>query len=211
MIKAMLRGTGLLISAVFLLFLSALAFKFVFTTPLRSAIDVSFLTTEPGTILTYASASFALLLGFYFLTRFWLMMTERQRFVRDGAQGPIEVSPLAIEDFVKQLVIEDPHLHNARVQLKHAPGGALNVILNVALDYDAAVVQTSERLQQRLKDRIEGHLGIEVHQVTVYTERLDKGTSKPATTPTMPQLEHKQMAPEAETSEFEQGDKDDEY
>jgi len=196
MLWSVLRGLGFFLSAALLLMLSALIFQQAFSNPFRLNVELQpFWATPPGIGLLSAVGAVTLLIALYFLARLINLMTEQKRFVREGNQGAIEVSAQAVEDFVSALVDEDDHLHHARVKLRHGPHGALDVVLNVSLDFNAAVVPTSERLQQRLKDRIEGHLGVEVHRITVYTERLS--SSDPQAAASTPQLGHKPESPTA--------------
>jgi len=159
------------LATLYVLGAAALSFKLVFQRP--ATLDLRWVGTPLGTVLLYLSGSLATLLGLFFFLKLWDHVHKRRSFHREGAQGPIQVSPFAVQDFIQALLAREERLGRSRVSLHHGPGGSLDVELSVNLPLDVAVVDTSERLQQLLKHGVEEQLGISVHRVSVYAQRID--------------------------------------
>jgi len=177
-----------MVSTAYFLFLAFLAMKELVNPgylkdTLNWLTNTSAQTTLWGAVALWANVGIAVLLSLFFLTRLWDVLFQNQRFIREGGQGPIEVSSIAIEDFIRGVLSEEPDLKINRIKLSHATDDAIDISVNVSLNIDASLVDTAERLQQQIKRDIEHRLGIEVYQVTVYAKRID---GKPSSEPSAP-------------------------
>ncbi len=184
-----------MVSTVYFLLLAFLALKeLVNPGYLISSLDwVSGTEVEiEGKVVLWVNVGMALLLSLFFLTRLWNVLFQNRRFVREGGQGPIEVSSIAIEDFIRGVLSQEPDLKINRILLNHAVDDAMDISINVSLNMDASLVDTAARLQQQVKRDVEHRLGIEVQRVTVFAKRIDGAPSStapaPSTEPLTPPL-----------------------
>jgi len=169
--QAFVRGLGDVLGAFYVLSAAALSFELVFRHP--TMLDLRWAETPLGMVLLYLSGSLATLLGLFFVLRLWGHVHKRRWFCREGIQGPIQVSPVAIQDFIQALLAQEDFLGRSRVRLAHGPQDTLDVDLNVHLPLNVSVVETAERLQQLLKYGVEEQMGISVNRVSVYAQRID--------------------------------------
>lgn len=205
-----LRALALVVSTLYLLSLAALALRQLVDPNYIDAGALDLLQTLPGQIALGISAAMSVLIAIYFLARLWDVLNRNQRFVREGGQGPIEVSSFAIEDFIRGVLAKERDLKTNRIVLSHAADDALDVGLNITFQLDAPVVDLAERLQYQIKQEIEHRLGIEVNKVTVYAKRMDgKSTTTSATTsqPATPQVQGGADGP-GETDHLSQSEDD---
>lgn len=162
---------GYWLAALYLLAGAGGLFWLVFVRPRPSGLDLSWGLTLWGTVGLYVAGSLALLLGLYFLQQIWSAHLRRRRFRHEGAGGPIEVSPLAIRDFIEALLAQEGDLLRHRILLGHAREG-IDVTVNARLRLGVPVVETAQRLQRLLKEQVESRIGVRVHRVTVYAQSI---------------------------------------
>lgn len=132
-----------------------------------------------GAVLTYALASFFLLLGLYFMGLILRTHRRRSRFAKEGPRGQIQVSPFAIKEFIAEILKREIGLSRFRIGLDHVDDG-VKIRVSVSLAMSHNVVEVGKRVQELLKERVEERIGVKVNEVELFTESIGQATpSKP--------------------------------
>lgn len=181
-----LRDVAYGLAIVYLLGLAALAFRLVLVRPRPRELDLGWLAEPAGVVAVYLAGAIALLLALYFVLRLWDLLAQRRRFLHAGGEGPIEVSPFAVRDFIRTVLAQEEPRLRARVRLHRDAEGGLRVALSAALPADVPVVETAARLQGLLKERIERRLGVSVTEVSFYAQSIGAPTPRAESLPPGP-------------------------
>lgn len=91
---------------------------------------------------------------------------------RLGTQGRIQIAPLAIRDFIQQVMEKTWGLSSSRVYLRQTAQGHLRLRVEATLPASDNLLELSERIQAKLKDRIEEQIGIAVEEIEIYTPHI---------------------------------------
>lgn len=120
----------------------------------------------------YLLASGAVAGAAYFVVALMRLYRHRKLIEHRGAQGRIQISPWAIRDFAKQILEQTWGLAPCRVRLRQTAHGTLRLRVQAALPASGNLMELSERIQTKLKERIEEQIGIAVDEVEVFAPRL---------------------------------------
>lgn len=125
-----------------------------------------FFDTLSGEILLILVGAALLLVGVYFLIRLADERVDAMLFHHDGEWGRIEVSPLAIKEFIAGILRDDIGLEQFRVRLSHRAHG-VGIAVRTTLPPHQRVTDVGERIQRALSEHVSDRTGVEVRDVTV--------------------------------------------
>ena len=126
--------------------------------------------TEPPYLRDALLGGGLLLIALYFLVR--AVQTERHAAARiqgRGPQGPIWISLNAVQGFIQGVLRDELGLPKARVRLKPT-GKGLIVQVHTTLPLGESVPRLAERVQTRVKARVEERVGVAVRRVEVVAQ-----------------------------------------
>ena len=173
----MRRWSAFLLSVVYLLailYLLAIAAAVVglLTQGITPQMLLDFTFHRCGTITLYVLAA-GTLLGLVACLLALIRLYGRLHLIeRRGAQGRIQIAPLAIRDFVQQVLEGTWGLTSSRVTLRQTAQGHLRLRVEATLPASDNLLELSEQIQTKLKDRIEDQVGIAVEEVEIYTPHI---------------------------------------
>ncbi|MBI1743597.1 alkaline shock response membrane anchor protein AmaP [Candidatus Acetothermia bacterium] len=137
---------------------------------LKSLIPVEWTWIDPWIVpLLAVIAAMSLLIGFFFLSKVIILHRERQRIVHEGSRGYIHISLTAIRSFIERLLINEFGLRKFRVFL-HQTAQGLDVRIRATVPVGRNVLQTGERMQQIVQERVEEKLGVKVKQIEIVAQ-----------------------------------------
>ena len=99
---------------------------------------------------------------------------QRRLITHAGTRGAIHISPLAVRDFMVQVLEEELGLPDCRVRMRAGSGkeGALIVMVRAPLPLGQNVIEMGEHMQELLKARVEDRIGIAVDRVEIITSSM---------------------------------------
>ncbi len=136
------------------------------------------LETEPPYLRDVIVGGGLLLIALYFLVR--IIQTERRSKARirgQGPQGPIWISLDAVREFIQSVLRDELNLREARVLLRTS-GKGLIVQVHTALPLGESIPRLAERVQTRVKARVEERIGVAVQRVEVLARGI-QGKTQP--------------------------------
>lgn len=117
-----------------------------------------------------------LLFALHFLWRLLIARRIKARIMTMGTHGPIWISPVAIRDFLLRLLREEFGIRRATVSLR-AMGEGIAVEVRASLPSGGSIADLGERIQDRIRSRIEDRVGVDVQRVEVYTRGIDSSAA----------------------------------
>lgn len=124
-------------------------------------------------------AAVSLLVALYFLGRLLTLSRARPRIMSMGSIGPIWVAPEAVRDFILKVLEEELDIRDARVSLRPR-GEGIGVEVQTSLPLEVNIAELGERIQERVRTRVEERVGVTVEQVEVFARSI---RSAPAPAP----------------------------
>lgn len=156
-------------------------------------------TIEEALNAMYATANVRMILGItgillIFISILVVQLTmgkiQREKTIAfENPDGQVTISLTAIEDFIKRALKQLPEVKELRPNVKAGKKG-ITIINRVTLFSDVHIPETTEKIQNIVKTRVQDMLGVEepinirVHVVKiVHKEEQAKEPKKPANTP----------------------------
>lgn len=125
-----------------------------------------------GEIALLVLGSISIALALAFLVRGFAVASRARTGIRKvGPRGPIWISLDAIREFITRSLKEELGLSDARVSLRTA-GEGLVAQVRTSLPLHENVAELGERIQDHVKARVEGRIGVTVEQVEVLTHSI---------------------------------------
>jgi len=90
---------------------------------------------------------------------------------RGGEYGRVEVSPMAVREFISGILREDIGIDRFRVFLRRQENGVA-IRVRTALTPDQRVTDVGERIQRELTRHVADRTGVEVREVTVFVRSI---------------------------------------
>jgi uncharacterized alkaline shock family protein YloU len=156
---------------------------------LGAPIQVFRLETEPLYLRDVIVGGGLLLIALYFLVR--VIQTERRAKARirgQGPQGPIWISLDAVREFIESVLQDELNLREARVLLRTS-GKGLIVQVHTALPLGESIPRLAERVQTRVKARVEERIGVAVQRVEVLARGIQGEGAPPSELKRQPQTQ----------------------
>jgi len=90
---------------------------------------------------------------------------------RVGEWGRIDISPVAVREFISGVLRDEIGLDRFRVFLRRRENGVA-IRVRTALTPDQRVTDVGERIQRELTRHVADRTGVEVHEVTVFVRSI---------------------------------------
>ncbi len=136
----------------------------------------TFFDTVAGAILVILAGAALILVGVHFLIQLADERLNRALFHHDGEWGRIDLSPVAIKEFIAGILRKDIGLEHFRILLKHQIDG-VGITVRTTLLPDQRVTDVGERIQRELAEHVADRTGVNVSSVTVLVRSIR--TSEP--------------------------------
>jgi len=145
----------------------------------RSDFALFRLETEPPYLQDVIVGGGLVVIAFYFLLAgIRAGQRARARLQAQGPEGPIWVSLVAVQGFIRRLLEEELGLSDARVLLR-TRGEGLIVQVRTSLPLDVNVTELGERIQEHIKSRVESRIGVAVERVEIFAKDISTGKEAP--------------------------------
>jgi uncharacterized alkaline shock family protein YloU len=108
----------------------------------------------------------SLLIGIFFASKIMLLHRERKRITHESSRGHIQISLQAIRTFIERLLVNEFGLRKYRVML-HQTRLGLEMRIRATIPVGRNVLQTSERMQKIIQERVEDRLGVKVKKIEI--------------------------------------------
>ncbi len=163
----------ILIKAVLILILSFLGVTAILTgtgiVPLASI--NAFFATAGGMAFLLGIGSVLIVVGAYFLIALYRVQAAAARFAQNGTRGRIELSPVALREFISVILRREIGVDRFRVKLRHMEDG-IGIQVETTLSADQQVAAVSRGIQDTLASRVEERTGVVVHDVSVLVRSI---------------------------------------
>jgi uncharacterized alkaline shock family protein YloU len=107
--------------------------------------------------------------------RFLLVLAEDRLngilYSRAGEYGRVEISPMAVREFIGGILREEIGIDRFRVFLRRRENGVA-IRVRTALTPDQRVTDVGERIQRELTRHVADRTGVEVREVTVFVRSI---------------------------------------
>ena len=130
-----------------------------------------FLDTVPGSILVILAGSALLLIAVHFLIRLANERLNAALFHHEGEWGRIDLSPIAIKEFIAGILRKDFGLDRFRILLRHQVNG-VGITVRTTLSPGQCVTDVGERIQRELTEQVADRTGVDVSDVTVLVRSI---------------------------------------
>lgn len=187
----MRRFKALLVELLYVIaFLWVLSLGLYFVSqPLNVPVKLFELETKPPYLREVIIGGGLLLIALYFLVR--MVQTERRSKARlqgRGPQGPIWISLDAVREFIGSVLRDELSLREVRVLLRTSSKGLI-VQIHTALPLGESIPRFAERVQTRVKARVEERIGVKVERVEVLARGIQAEGAPPAELKRQPQAQ----------------------
>ena len=125
-----------------------------------------FLDTVSGSILVILVGGALLLVAVHFLIQLADERLNAALFHHEGEWGRIDLSPIAIKEFIAGVLRKDIGLDRFRILLRHQVN-AVGITVRTTLSPDQRVTEVGERIQRELAEHVADRTGVDVSDVTV--------------------------------------------
>ncbi len=130
-----------------------------------------FLDTLAGSILVILAGSALLLVAVHFLIRLADERLNAALFHHEGEWGRIDLSPIAVKEFIAGILREDFGLDRFRILLRHQEN-SVGITVRTTLSPDQSVTEVGERIQRELTEQVADRTGVDVSDVTVLVRSI---------------------------------------
>ncbi|MFC2106324.1 hypothetical protein ACFLS0_06210 [Candidatus Bipolaricaulota bacterium] len=130
-----------------------------------------FFDTVSGSILVILVGSALSLVAIYFLIQLADERLNAALFHHEGEWGRIDLSPIAIKEFIAGILRKDFGLDRFRILLRHQVDG-VGITVRTTLSHGQCVTDVGERIQRELTDQVAERTGVGVSDVTVLVRSI---------------------------------------
>ncbi|MFC2108832.1 hypothetical protein ACFLS5_05145 [Candidatus Bipolaricaulota bacterium] len=141
-----------------------------------------FFDTVSGSILVILVGSALLLITVHFLIRLADERLNAALFHHEGEWGRIDLSPIAIKEFIAGLLRKNFGLDRFRILLRHQVDG-VGIMIRTTLSPGQCVTDVGERIQRELTNQVAERTGVGVSDVTVLVRSIRASESGIKETP----------------------------
>ncbi len=127
---------------------------------------LAFIKNTWGIVLLDVVALLFFLIGVYFLAQLLQARRRWQRIQHESPRGPVEISLFAIRSYIERILAYEFGLRRYRVALENT-GKGLYVFIRAELPIGRNVLDTAERIQQVVEEKVGDRVGVAVHRVEV--------------------------------------------
>ncbi len=135
------------------------------------------LDTVTGSILVILVGVALLLVAVHFLIVLADERLDAALFHHEGDWGRIDLSPVAIKEFIAGILRNDIGLDQFRIRLRHEAHG-VGITVRTSLSPDQRVTDVGERIQRVLAEQVSDRTGVEVCDVTVLVRSIRADESR---------------------------------
>jgi len=125
-----------------------------------------FLDSAVGIGVLFGIGATLLALALHFLFLLYQKRAAAVRFSQEGEWGRIELSPLAVKEFISGVLRREIGISRFRVRLQHREEG-IAIRVQTSLSPDEKVSEVGRRIQETLSRRVVEHTGVAVKKVSV--------------------------------------------
>ena len=130
-----------------------------------------FLDSMSGSILIILVGVVLMLVAVHFLIRLADERLNAALFHHEGEWGRIDLSPIAIKEFIAGILRKDFGLDRFRILLRHQVDG-VGITVRTTLSPGQCVTDVGERIQRELTEQVADRTGVEVSDVTVLVRSI---------------------------------------
>lgn len=141
-----------------------------------------FLDTVTGSILVILVGVAMLLVAAYFVIQLVEERLNASLFHHEGEWGRIELSPIAIKEYIAGILRKDIGLERFRILLRNRANG-VGITVRTTLSPEQRVTEVGERIQRELAKHVSDRAGVEVSDVTVLVRNIRTNESRIEETP----------------------------
>ena len=117
-------------------------------------------------LILFVMGAMSFLIGLFFLSKIILLHRERKRIVHAASRGHIKISIAAIRSFIERLLIHEFGLRKFRILIYQTKEG-LDMLIRATIPVGRNVLQTGERMQKLIQERVEDRLGVKVKNIEI--------------------------------------------
>jgi len=120
-------------------------------------------------LILFIMGAMSFLIGLFFLSKIIVLHRERKRIVHPASRGHIQISIAAVHSFIERLLISEFGLRKFRI-LIYQPKDGLDVLIRATIPVGRNVLQTGERMQKLIQERVEERLGVKVKKIEIVAQ-----------------------------------------